>query len=277
MRPVPKLPDHRVNVSPIHPLREAFFLIAGICLIGGLIFGILAFSVDLLVPFISSKMETKMLAPIWEQVEDQMRVEATARAKEIAQLLNRLSSHWQGHPYDFRVGIWDEESSNAFALPGGAILVTSGLINEAESENELAFVLGHELGHFHHRDHLRALGRSILFNLVLNVIGKGGGEAISLLGTTRLLTERHFSRDQERAADRFGLELLYKEYGHVAGGTDFLKKLALRDNTRRSFSEFTETHPVSEERIDHLQGFAFEKGWVLEGDLRLPIGKSDST
>ncbi len=274
MRPVPKLPDDGVNVSRSHSFREALVLIVGLCLVGGLVFVAIATSVDLLVPLIPPKAEAHLLGPIWGQIDAQMDVQSKAQAKTVAPLLDRLSAHWEDRPYDFRLGVWKEDSPNAFALPGGAILVTSGLIAKAESENELAFVLGHELGHFHNRDHLKALGRGVLFNLILSMGGMSGGEAVSLLGTTGLLTERHFSRDQERAADRFGLELLYKEYGHVAGGTDFFKKLSSRSDAGGNLAKFADTHPVSEERVDDLQDLAHELGWGLEGALRLPIGKS---
>jgi len=272
MRSVDKLPDDQVNVSRNHPLSEAMTLIVGLCLIVGLVSVVIATSVDLLAPLVSPKAEAHLLEPIWEQIDKQMDATTQAQAKEVTSLLNRLSMHWVDRPYRFRLGIIKEELPNAFALPGGAIMVTSGLIAKAESENELAFVLGHELGHFRHRDHLKALGRGVLFNLILSMAGMGGGESVSLLGTTGLLTERHFSRDQESAADRFGLELLYREYGHVAGGTDFFKRLR-QEVEGGNLTKYADTHPVTAERVADLQKEAQARAWGLEGALRLPIGK----
>ncbi len=276
MRPLSKLPDEGVNVSPSHPIREACVLVFGVCLVGLLVFVLIASSVELLAPLVPPKAEARLLAPIWEQIDEQMDAPTKAQAKEIAKLVNRLSAHWKDKPYDFRLGILEEDSPNAFALPGGAILVTSGLIAKAESENELAFVLGHELGHFRNRDHLKALGRGVLFNLLLSMVGMSGGEAVSLVGTTGLLTERHFSRDQESAADRFGLELVYKEYGHVAGGMDFFKRLP-KEIEGSNLAKFADTHPVTAERVAELKQLAKEEGWTLEGELRVPIGKMENT
>ena len=63
-------------------------------------------------------------------------------------LTDRIASHWPDRPYPLRVGVIDEQEPNAFALPGGTILLTRGLLNVTETENELAFVLGHETAIF---------------------------------------------------------------------------------------------------------------------------------
>ncbi|MFQ5596911.1 MAG: M48 family metallopeptidase [Nitrospiria bacterium] len=270
MRSVPKLPDDRINRSASHSLREAFILVVGICFLGGVCFAAIAFSVDLFVRLIPPAFEAQLHDSIWSQVEAQMKVRPGAEAEAVAGLLKRLSLHWEDRPYDFRVGVLEDASPNAFALPGGVILVTSGLIRSAGSENELAFVLGHELGHFLHRDHLKTLGRGVMFNLLLSLVGIGGGEAVSLLGTTGLLTERTFGRDQERDADRFGLELVYQEYGHIGGSLDFFKKLPPHRGAGGNLAQFTETHPVSKERIVDLQEMAHQRGWRFEGRLRPP-------
>jgi Zn-dependent protease with chaperone function len=62
----------------------------------------------------------------------------------------------------YKIHIIPDPRINAMALPGGNIVVFSALIKETGSENELAFVLAHELGHFANRDHLRGLGRRLL-------------------------------------------------------------------------------------------------------------------
>ncbi len=273
MRSVPKQPDTQVNVSPIHPLHEGFVLLVGLCLVAALVFSVIAFSVDLLVPLVSPELEAELLEPVWRQIERQMGPQGLKESEALTELLLRVAGNWEDSPYDFRVGIWKEEGLNAFALPGGAILVTSGLLEKMESENELAFVLAHELGHFYHRDHLRALGRGMLINVLLAFTGLGGGESVSLLGNTGLLAERSFSRDQEGAADRFGFEMLYQTYGHVAGGSDFFSKLPDAEQAEGSFSSFTQTHPVSKQRIDALENLAKQKGWPLRGELSPTIKK----
>ena len=99
------------------------------------------------------------------------------------------------------------------ALPGGLIVVTQGLLDQVESENELAFVLGHELGHFRNRDHLRALGRGVVISLFFAVVTGNDVAGLGIKATD--LTLRGFSREQETRADEFGLAIVHAEYGHV--------------------------------------------------------------
>ena len=101
--------------------------------------------------------------------EDSDEVEARLQG-----LTTELARGWPENPYTLRVRVIEGEP-NAFALPGGEIWVTTGLLEQTESENEIAFVLGHEIGHFRSRDHLRSLGRGLLFGLAAAGIGIDGG------------------------------------------------------------------------------------------------------
>jgi predicted Zn-dependent protease len=149
------------------------------------------------------------------------------------------------------------------AFPGGLIFVTSGLLDQAESENELAFVLAHELGHFRNRDHLRGIGRGVAFALVVGALGLGGsGGAAQLAAASGGLATRGFDRDQERDADRFGLEVVQAEYGHVAGAWDFFERLPEPGSVvEKQIVHYLAIHPLSEDRIDALRELARDRGW----------------
>jgi Zn-dependent protease with chaperone function len=184
-----------------------------------------------------------------------------------------MARHWPENPYTLRVVIWEEDQPNALAFPGGLVVVTTGLLDRAGSENELAFVLGHELGHFRNRDHLRGLGRGIAFALIAAAIGgSGAGDAAKLAALSQQLAARGFDRDQERDADRFGLELVAAEYGHVAGALAFFEQLEGPDDRGDAWlAAYLSTHPVHDERVDTLRDFAAERGFPSHGALR-PLG-----
>ena len=250
------------NVSPEHPLTELATLVLGIALIG---LGILAaawLAVEGAVRWLPASFEQRAFARGgWQE------------SPELAALLERLARHWPGHGYALRVGIVPLDAPNAFALPGGQLLVTSALLAQAQSENELAFVLGHELGHVAGRDPLRALGRGLLTSLALAAIG---AEGASVAGSAAALGELAFSREQERAADRFGLALVAAEYGHVAGAADFLRRLPDADadeGTPARAVDWLATHPRSSDRVNELEALARQSGWATEGALSpLPPG-----
>lgn len=263
----PRAPREGINVSSTHPLKEAATLILGLSAVLVVVFLLIGWSADLVVLLISPEAEARAfrsleldLAAMSEEFDD------GGRQEEVRRILDRLVAHWGDAPYDFQVGIVPSVEPNALAIPGGHILVTSALLEQIESENELAFVLGHELGHFYHRDHLRRLGRGMLYGLALSVIGIGGSvsDLSTLVGE---LTGRGFDREQERDADRFGLELMQAEYGHVGSSWHFFERLAGESPELETMVAYLSTHPPSAERVEELKDFARRQGWPLAGPV----------
>lgn len=264
---VPKAPREGINVSKTHPLKEAATLIVGICVVLVLLFVVLAFSVDIAVRFIPPDMESKVFSST--ELDDLFDAVADERTGKVQDLLDRLARHWEDSPYpSFRAVVVRSGDPNAAALPGGQILVTTALLDDVETENELAFVLGHELGHFKHRDHLRRLGRETVYALAFAAIsGVGGGSIPDLATISKELTSKGFDRDQESEADRFGLEIVYQEYGHVGSSWDFFERLAAQEVAAHVLVAYLSTHPASDGRIDDLKDFARRQGWALEGPV----------
>jgi Zn-dependent protease with chaperone function len=259
-----------VNYSRTNPVRETIVLVGG--LIGAaavFIIGI-ALVVDLIVPLIPISWEARVFPGFATLFKPEPMDGSKERRERLQALLDRMSSHWSENPYQLRIDIMEESQDNAFAFPGGLVLITSGMLDDVESENELAFVIGHELGHFRNRDHLRHLGRGVALGLLVAVIrGTGGGEsATSLIALAGELTTRSFSRAQEEAADAFGLELVHEEYDTVAGAWDFFGRLPQPSPTLgRSGATYLSTHPLSKERIEALEQLASDRGWPTEGEL----------
>ncbi|MDH3288245.1 MAG: M48 family metallopeptidase [Betaproteobacteria bacterium] len=261
-------PSDDINVSPEHPLKEAAILISGLTAVFTLLAAALIFFVDLVVFFVPPETEARLFASWWPI--DLYSTEAEdPRASATRALLERLARHWPDSAYTFRLGVMEDDSPNAMALPGGLIVVTTGLLDRVGTENELAFVLGHELGHFQNRDHIQALGRGIALSMMVAAIGSGdGGGALGL--TVADLTLRGFSRAQEGAADRFGLEIVQREYEHVNESWGFFDRLLEEDATSRDLLIYLSTHPSADDRIATLKAYARERDWPLTGPTALP-------
>ena len=255
------LPEN--NVTDTHPLREFAVLLVGIGAATVVLTIILAFTIDGIVRILPAEWEARAFGGLWKEldpVEDE-------RLPEAAVLLERLSGHWPENPYALHLFVIDAPEPNAFALPGGAIGITSGLLDATESENELAFVLAHELGHFESRHHLRGLSRSLAVGLVLGA-ATGGSSGTLLTQWISSVTQLGFAREHELEADRFGLGIVAREYGHTAGATDFFEKLPDSGQKRLGrMEQWLATHPVSPERIDALRRLALERGWPNHGEL----------
>ena len=260
-----KLPADGINTSEESPLREFALLVAG--LVGAVLalIAIAALAIDRLVPLVPPTLEARWFSGVAEAV-----AEEDPRSAPVQALLDRLVSHWAGAPYPFRIGVLDEPDPNALALPGGAILVTTGLLEQVGSENELALVLGHELGHYRDRDHLRGLGRGLATQLVLGALGSSGEIVSGLSSVAGALAQRGFDRRQESQADAFGLALVHAEYGHVAGARDFFARFASSQHATgagRRLAGYLETHPLYEDRVAALEAGAAAHGFSTEGPL----------
>ena len=175
---------------------------------------------------------------------------------QVGQRLARTSHRPELH-YRFRVV--NDSSPNAFALPGGYIAVTRGLLINMENEAQLAAVLGHEIGHVTARHSVQELQRSMLLGTTVGLIGTlAGGTGYEQLLTqvgslTADLLGKSYSRDQEYEADRLGIEYLarsdYAVQGAVQLQTLFMQKLDTSSNNDW-LSGLFRTHPFSRDRLE---------------------------
>jgi Zn-dependent protease with chaperone function len=116
-------------------------------------------------------------------------------------------------PYPLRVDVVRRADFNAFALPGGHIYAFQGLIDRAQSPDEVAGVLAHEIGHVAHRDGtrtvLQAAGLSFLFGMMLGDFVGGGAVVIA----ARTVVRSSYSRRVEASADLYSVDLMHKVGG----------------------------------------------------------------
>jgi Zn-dependent protease with chaperone function len=261
MRYVPKQPREGINVSDTHPLVEAGTLVVGLTAIFIAVVLALVFLVEVALYFIPAEKEAELFRD-WLP-DDLVTVSpGDARLRQTQLLADRLAFHWGESPYEFRVEIDDSESANAMALPGGLIIVTQGLLDKVESENELAFVLGHELGHYRNRDHIRALGRGIVLSLFFSVAT--GSDAAGLGLKVSDLALRSFSRKQESRADEFALAMVYTQYGHVNEAWRLFERWE-DDESFRELVPYLSTHPQAGDRVDSLEALALRENWPTSG------------
>lgn len=269
MRFVPRLPDDEVNVSKRHPLGEAAWLTVGVGLAATLIYSVFAWSAVIVAGWIPLEVELQLFETLsvrllWDESPD-----PGSDVERLNVLLARLAEHGPESPYDHHVILWTDNAPNALAIPGGTIVVTTGLLRVMETENELAFVLAHELGHFRNRDHLVMLGRSALFSLFMAGMGLGELPSNDVVEASGALVGSAYSRDQERAADRYALQLMQAEYGHVAGATSSLARLTAGDMTDL-IGGYIGSHPGPSERMGEVLRIAAEEGLALAGE-ELPV------
>ncbi len=168
-------------------------------------------------------------------------------------------------PYQFH--LVNSGVINAFALPGGPVVITRGIFLTLENEDELAGILGHEIGHIERRHHASFVEKQIGLSLILQIGSlflpqNLTGEILFQLGKISAgLLSLKFSRDQEREADESALNLLLKTEYSPEGMLKVFERFKKMEKSRPP--EWLSTHPLPESRI---------KEWQEKLDLIKPSG-----
>lgn len=245
------LPQHNDNVSHEHPLKDFLLILLALSL--AVLAGIWAAGllVDRVVDGMRPETEarlTRLLAPPLPPT----RKDAAAREAWLQSQLDAMRA-CAGIDGPVSVRLVASREANAVVLPGGIVLVHAGLLEQVKSENGLAFVLAHELSHLVHRDHLRAVGRSLVVIAAATVLTGDGSWAAGVLAPARHLGETGHSRERESLADARALRMLQCRYGHVGGATEFFEALRKQDGEAPAFTHYLASHPSMASRIEALQ------------------------
>jgi Zn-dependent protease with chaperone function len=173
--------------------------------------------------------------------------------KRVDRIGQKLASKVKNSPYKFRFYIEDKPELNAYALPGGTIVVLSKLVKDAKSDDEIACVMGHEIGHVIHRDTLRRLLHSGGLGLTLAIVSGGmiSNEQIKqFIPALQALESLNFSRAQEAAADKTGIRLTVLSGYDGEAMIDLFKRFeADEPKFGKAALAILSDHPMSEERI----------------------------
>ena len=160
--------------------------------------------------------------------------------------------------YEFQFYIIEDESINAFALPGGIIALHSGLILQADRPEEVLGVIAHEIAHVTLQHSMRNIIESAgLFVIVQSLFGDMSGLAAVLADSSTFLLRQKFSRDFEREADAQGMHYLIEANIDPRGMVELFTKLKaveeemINDAASEALS-WVSTHPTSDERIEDL-------------------------
>jgi predicted Zn-dependent protease len=156
--------------------------------------------------------------------------------------------------YKWRFGLIKTDSVNAFATPGGFVLVTAGLVKQLQNEEELAFVLAHEISHVLRRHHYRVVQRQRMAESAAKQMQAGGGDAgfAALSQASAQIYARGLDKTSEFEADRLGVELMTHAGYDPAAAIGVLERLQrLKGDDPRAELLFS-THPSPAERLDTL-------------------------
>jgi len=251
-------------VTERHPATHAAILVALVLVCVGLWHGMTwveSFCVDTFVPMSFEAGIGKQFEPDLVGGRANAPAEVTAAVQAIT---DRLVAAWPPErretfgPY-VKVRVVMEPMMNAFALPGGHIIVMSGLLSQAERPDQVAAVIAHELTHVAERDSMKRLAGQIKWTLLRTYLaGDMGADHEFVFDRVQSLSSLRYSRTQEERADREGLLLMRRAgFDSAAASELFTIMLGQGPNVLDQLN-FLSDHPATPRRIDDLRKLHLE-------------------
>ncbi len=230
------------------------------------------------------------------QMAQQMGGDVDPRQDPLATLVNEVgrrivhNSDARKSPYveNFHFHLLnDPKTVNAFALPGGQVFITEGLLNRLENEAQLAGVLGHEIGHVINRHSAQQMAKGQLGQILTVAVGVGasgeddrGRKAQIVAAMVNQMGQLKFSRNDESEADHYGLKYM-AEAGYDPSAMLDVMKILKKASGDRSPPEFLATHPLPETRLEEIRAElkeAYPNGipsTLTKGQPLQPSGRSN--
>ena len=225
-------------------------------LLSGLL-GLLFFAYLLLVPWMSEKLASKVSVETERQLGDAVYDAMGLSAREdtaASYLLNEFFAEMDvPSAYRIRISVVNDTIVNAFALPGGRIVVYSALLKQIQSYPELAALLSHEFTHVNNRHSTKSIFRNLGSKVFLGLLfGRFGTVTSVLVNHADNLKSLKYSRSLEKEADMEGLQILIQRKIDSKGFVSLFNHL--RDaSTANSLPEFLGSHPDIDKRIAYIK------------------------
>jgi predicted Zn-dependent protease len=183
------------------------------------------------------------------------------RAKEVQNIGNYLVSHTlaQKSPWKFQFHLLaDPKTVNAFALPGGQIFITLGLLDKLQTEAQLAGVLGHEMGHVIERHSAEQMATNQLGNALAVAVGTAASDQSTapymVAAVVNQMVQLRYSREDESEADIWGLKLMSQAGYDPRAMVEVMKILKAAGGRGQSIALF-QSHPDPDLRIKQIEEY----------------------
>ena len=244
------------NVTQSNPIKDLIEILIQVCLsvvviylfiffLSGIILKILPLEKQIeLENHISSEYKVKTL-PISNEEQN--------RLNKIKELILETDKKFP-KTSNLEINLIDNEKEpNAICYPNGNIYITSALYKKLKSDEELTFVIAHEMAHYKNKDHLLKLRQNIASSTVIIlmcVLSPESQNASKIISTSMTMSDLKYSREIEAKADKYAGKILINLYGTTNGGIEVLKTLS---KNKSYMGEVLSSHPKMQKRINYLE------------------------
>ncbi|WP_027576131.1 M48 family metallopeptidase [Bradyrhizobium sp. WSM1743] len=247
-----RLDEHQTSRRGIAKI-VGWSVAAAVSIVCVVLFGV-PLAADRLAPLVPKSVERR----IGDAAEVQVKTifgrsvcEGPAGKAAFTKLVNRLRDAAGLDDDSMTAGVLSTTVPNAFALPGGKVFVLKGLLDKAESPDELAGILAHELGHLKHHDNMRGLiyngGTSFLIGLLFGDVT--GSSAV--IFASRSLVEASYSREAETAADTFAIEIMHALGRSPKPAAELMFRITGKEGGS-GLTNILASHPLTEDRLARM-------------------------
>lgn len=256
-------PDRTGHVhDPVHrTLRAQLTVLAAVAVVG-IVAGLYAWGIPglatVVAPHVPVSWEERLGSAVVEHVAPETnRCRDPYRARLLNEVVTPLTAAVPGAPYTFRMIVVNNPAVNAFAAPGGSIVVFRGLLERTRTPEELAGVLAHELQHVLQRHTTRMILEQASTGLLLAALsGDPSGAMIYGLEGAHTLGMLRYSRRHEEEADSAGMRMLQAAGIDPGGMIEFFQVLQKETRGPSGLLEYLSTHPRTEDRVQRLRTMA---------------------
>lgn len=231
-------------------------------------------------PAVAQSSDEEIGAEVAKQVETEIGIyqQMPETSEYVAAIGSRLVGNLEVSQFTFKFYIVDQFDPNAFALPGGWIYVSRGLLILANTEDELAGVIGHEITHVTERHSASRQKRGVLGRvlqipgaIVGSVVSEDLGDLINMpINTVGQISLASYSRSQENEADKLGMRLSATSGYDPTALADILSHLEsdveMLAGEKRT-STFFDSHPTTPDRVDKITKEASKLEWTPEAPI----------
>jgi Zn-dependent protease with chaperone function len=210
---------------------------------------IIPFAADLFAQNIPQSYEISLGNKIYEQIvaNDTIDTLKTNIANRFVKQINFSTN------YPIQITVVHGNIINAFATPGGHIIIYDTLLNELENADEFAALLSHEVTHIKERHSLRAITSDLSRSLFLSILFHDrNGISSVIISNANMLNTLRFSREMEKAADDGAIKIMLNNNIDPDGMAQLLKLLQREDKSNGDIT-YLSTHPATDQRIKDVE------------------------
>lgn len=200
---------------------------------------------------VSNSTEEKIGDALWESLKKQETlVQSGILTEAVDSIVDRICAENYIHRENIKVHIIEKDIVNAMAIPGGHLVLFTGLIKESKSPEELSGVISHEIAHQELNHVMKKLVKEFGLAALVSMTTGSGGDMISQ--TVSSLASLVYDRSIEKDADLKAVEYLINAEIDPTAFADFLYKQARPETEASEYLRWFSTHPGSEERAEYL-------------------------